>query len=274
MRGTLKRRPFSSRRVGIIPALAGNTSKSSTGSCPNRDHPRACGEHTTATRRLVRSPGSSPRLRGTLWQFARENATIWIIPALAGNTTDSVPRHHAVWDHPRACGEHPVLPAVHGDGGGSSPRLRGTRDRRERHVANQGIIPALAGNTIGPCVRARRGRDHPRACGEHPAWFPFLCLLLGSSPRLRGTLEFFAHGVFSFGIIPALAGNTLSLSCFGLIRWDHPRACGEHAARLIMLSIVLGSSPRLRGTPRRTACGATASGIIPALAGNTRWHSA
>ena len=279
---------------GIIPALAGNTKTPTFFKSACRDHPRACGEHVEELDRFMSQQGSSPRLRGTHDRNTSLGTLAGIIPALAGNTlaicagkcddmdhpracgntTDSVPRHHAVWDHPRACGEHPVLPAVHGDGGGSSPRLRGTRDRRERHVANQGIIPALAGNTIGPCVRARRGRDHPRACGEHPAWFPFLCLLLGSSPRLRGTLEFFAHGVFSFGIIPALAGNTLSLSCFGLIRWDHPRACGEHAARLIMLSIVLGSSPRLRGTPRRTACGATASGIIPALAGNTRWHSA
>ncbi len=217
----------------------------------------------------MRRYGSSPRLRGTLLIAFLGIMLFGIIPALAGNTRYCRQYMATVGDHPRACGEHAtdanaMLPIK-----GSSPRLRGTRALLAMSVNRVGIIPALAGNTVDVHRSSLMMRDHPRACGEHHWALRSRSPWTGSSPRLRGTLEFFAHGVFSFGIIPALAGNTLSLSCFGLIRWDHPRACGEHAARLIMLSIVLGSSPRLRGTPRRTACGATASGIIPALAGNT-----
>ena len=91
-----------------------------------------------------------------------------------------------------------------------------------------GIIPALAGNTADALKVRDLRKDHPRACGEHFNKLPDSIKGAGSSPRLRGTHRPGDIVGEIKGIIPALAGNTLSLSCFVLIAWDHPRACGEH----------------------------------------------
>ena len=192
-------------------------------------------------------------------------------------------------DHPRACGEHVISGLSFRSLLGSSPRLRGTPRAVHGYADKRGIIPALAGNTLLASAVYTPEGDHPRACGEHVSALPPATALRGSSPRLRGTLA--AHGRQDErpGIIPALAGNTASfdrsicsfrdhpracgehspetlLACH---QGDHPRACGEHRSDADRKIALLGSSPRLRGTPllhhrRRGQCG-----IIPALAGNT-----
>ncbi len=71
------------------------------------------------------------------------------------------------------------------------------------------------------------------------------------------------------GIIPALAGNTMWWCSIANRRWDHPRACGEHAYKLAQEKMLQGSSPRLRGTLGSRGASRFREGIIPALAGNT-----
>ena len=91
----------------------------------------------------------------------------------------------------------------------------------------------------------------------------------GSSPRLRGTHRHGGGGGDGMGIIPALAGNTRSSSpCVHSSR-DHPRACGEHSGDNTNRIELIGSSPRLRGTPVSISLMRPPPGIIPALAGNT-----
>ena len=112
-------------------------------------------------------------------------------------------------------------------------------------------------------------RDHPRACGEHLCQMFPLSRWLGSSPRLRGTLEHLVDHVAHRGIIPALAGNTLVTCWMRRAAWDHPRACGEHQLLCRLPRVGEGSSPRLRGTPGDWRNAFYGTGIIPALAGNT-----
>ena len=154
--------------------------------CP-RDHPRACGEHLRKSKNLTQREGSSPRLRGTLLVACSTHFRSGIIPALAGNTHRRSLLAHGSGDHPRACGEHASLEDGMVKTVGSSPRLRGTRGCARHRVWRGGIIPALAGNT--PRQRDRTGTrwDHPRACGEHLSGVWFTPLMMGSSPRLRGT---------------------------------------------------------------------------------------
>ena len=51
---------------------------------------------------------------------------------------------------------------------------------------------------------------------------------------------------------------------------DHPRACGEHCAGVVVAGGFEGSSPRLRGTQQLVVSRMPDAGIIPALAGNTQ----
>ncbi len=152
---------------GIIPALAGNTLLFSYGGGVWRDHPRACGEHFTSPLNKYGSEGSSPRLRGTRARRIRIRSDAGIIPALAGNTNGLTTQLVLLRDHPRACGEHlpRSMSAIRLTG--SSPRLRGTLTLPAIGPHEDGIIPALAGNTTRSTRRTRPPRDHPRACGEH-----------------------------------------------------------------------------------------------------------
>ena len=126
LRGTHGCRPTSAVRRGIIPALAGNTKSTSPIALHNWDHPRACGEHVTIPADAILTAGSSPRLRGTPDNHARNGRTGGIIPALAGNTFAVVAPHVPHWDHPRACGEHANSNNSKRSPPPSSPRLRGT----------------------------------------------------------------------------------------------------------------------------------------------------
>ena len=234
-----------------------------------RDHPRACGEHCEPPAVSVGGAGSSPRLRGTRRWRVPNGSRRGIIPALAGNTACRRPSARSAWDHPRACGEHAGVDPLTLSTVGSSPRLRGTRSFSSSSSALFGIIPALAGNTYPSMWSSATRWDHPRACGEHLVCSLKLVFSLGSSPRLRGTLEPWSRKHTHQGIIPALAGNTLcAMSCMS---WsgDHPRACGEHFSTVSPMSLTCGSSPRLRGTHPRLQGHGRHPGIIPALAGNT-----
>ena len=72
--------------IGIIPALAGNTSPSSPPPSWAEDHPRSRGEY----RAMMVFPslvwGSSPLSRGIRERCCHRSRGGGIIPALAGNT--------------------------------------------------------------------------------------------------------------------------------------------------------------------------------------------
>ena len=54
---------------------------------------------------------------------------------------------------------------------------------------------------------------------------------MGSSPRVRGSLEHIFSIENHDGIIPAGAGLTAPTNLCGYSRRDHPRGCGAHSKR-------------------------------------------
>ena len=152
---------------------------------------------------------------------------------------------------------------------GSSPRMRGTLSKTCTPRPELGIIPAYAGNTgVRQTGRPTDG-DHPRVCGEHPASYDAGIGGVGSSPRMRGTLQNAIEIRVGAGIIPAYAGNTTSYHLFRRDRRDHPRVCGEHFPQTRIDDFKQGSSPRMRGTRGKHFAWNLPLGIIPAYAGNT-----
>ena len=86
---------------------------------------------------------------------------------------------------------------------------------------------------------------------------------------MRGTPHQTGAKARPHGIIPAHAGNTPMFLKTARDMRDHPRACGEHDTPLHTPLNVIGSSPRMRGTPAQHRALLDESRIIPAHAGNT-----
>ena len=171
--------------------------------------------------------------------------------------------------HPRVCGEHMIVRAVTASGGGSSPRVRGTRHAEPAPDRSCRFIPACAGNTRSAPPTAAISPVHPRVCGEHLEGRMADVERDGSSPRVRGTLSARQCRGANRRFIPACAGNTWTPpGAVGPIS-VHPRVCGEHIEARRHATSPHGSSPRVRGTRLDSDRRAVAPRFIPACAGNT-----
>ena len=269
MRGTRGENPKGQLRGRFIPAYAGNTSGCRKNIIPDTVHPRVCGEHFPFSAGSAISSGSSPRMRGTLFLSFHMQSFLRFIPAYAGNTFSRKGKGNVGSVHPRVCGEHPPgsrNPVVNP---GSSPRMRGTRQRAPAITVRQRFIPAYAGNTFpgppAPCCRA----VHPRVCGEHDSEHPRSLSASGSSPRMRGTQPCGRLRLRRRRFIPAYAGNTPNAHRNCCLCAVHPRVCGEHVVVGCALFREHGSSPRMRGTRRGRLRSVSRARFIPAYAGNT-----
>ncbi len=133
--------------VRIIPAHAGQTYTCRWHPPARTDHPRACGANNASSMVTLSICGSSPRMRGKHMDDGRHHRRRRIIPAHAGQTRP--PTHGPVIraDHPRACGANQPLTVAVINTTGSSPRMRGKRDRHDREGRCGRIIPAHAGQT-------------------------------------------------------------------------------------------------------------------------------
>ena len=150
----------------ITPACAGNRSCRPMTIAFLTDHPRVCGEQPRARPSYMASPGSPPRVRGTACIFCPWYHTDRITPACAGNSRP-IHRRWCCWrDHPRVCGEQPLVLMGKTRAIGSPPRVRGTEIHAARQREYERITPACAGNSSGPMWWAISAWDHPRVCGE------------------------------------------------------------------------------------------------------------
>ena len=98
------------------------------------------------------SSGSSPRVRGTYARSVGHGRVSRFIPACAGNITVAVVIAGSVAVHPRVCGEHSRLFCRMARTNGSSPRVRGTCRQIGHRDAQRRFIPACAGNIVSACT--------------------------------------------------------------------------------------------------------------------------
>jgi len=192
-------------------------------------HPRARGEHFQSFTPHLHASGSSPRARGTLLGLHCGLDRLRFIPARAGNTANASISSLTL--------------------SGSSPRARGTHLPFHQPLAHRRFIPARAGNTRPGAEGHGGGPVHPRARGEHARGLVAGALLVGSSPRARGTPCVAGPEWGNARFIPARAGNT-------------SRICKTSPAQS-------GSSPRARGTRVPEGLLGGRLRFIPARAGNT-----
>ena len=192
----------------IIPAGAGRRGGDGRPRQIPWDHPRGCGEKTTAGARISPQPGSSPRVRGEETMTDKEHCDLGIIPAGAGRRRSYPPSSRTSRDHPRGCGEKLLDDDLKPAWEGSSPRVRGEVFGLAPPVWSPGIIPAGAGRRKMEAGRPARWRDHPRGCGEKTKMGSTLQKIMGSSPRVRGEAPSPSQPTSTPRIIPAGAGRS------------------------------------------------------------------
>ena len=131
------------------------------------------------------------------------------------------------------------------------------------------LIPACAGKTWSMTTSGAGNRAHPRVCGENGSSQLRALAGRGSSPRVRGKLSAKSSRSLCLGLIPACAGKTPGRRCASRARRAHPRVCGENSPIGGRLSLLRGSSPRVRGKLTVSPKKLDRPGLIPACAGKT-----
>ena len=131
----------------ITPAGAGKTAASVCRAFCFQDHPRRCGENPQASTYPRRREGSPPQVRGKLPGYARESPPQGITPAGAGKTVVKFHDCLSERDHPRRCGENPILSGTRTFRSGSPPQVRGKPAFKTCPHWQSRITPAGAGKT-------------------------------------------------------------------------------------------------------------------------------
>ena len=172
----------------IIPARAGFTHQYTEDGVLPGDHPRSRGVYNDAKFLSQWPQGSSPLARGLPPRLRAIPVVGGIIPARAGFTTFPAPPVGPERDHPRSRGVYGRLPGQSSMVAGSSPLARGLRLVGDPGEAQERIIPARAGFTMGSCRGTRLPGDHPRSRGVYPEGRGPAGRRRGSSPLARGLL--------------------------------------------------------------------------------------
>ena len=288
-RGKLGRHRDGIQDRGLIPAHAGKTRDSVTGTGRLRAHPRSRGENYVypfRTRRAGAHPrsrgenvvtaclpafarGSSPLTRGKLSAFGGDGPSMRLIPAHAGKTVRSAAVLALIRAHPRSRGENAGKQQRTSRLRGSSPLTRGKQRREGGGRAAGGLIPAHAGKTRLSNSSSCQGRAHPRSRGENRFLSSLDTRQQGSSPLTRGKLRDERRAVLRDGLIPAHAGKTFAPSTSTHVSRAHPRSRGENLRTQPTRWARSGSSPLTRGKLTTTSDRPSRAGLIPAHAGKT-----
>ena len=166
-------------------------------------------------------------MRGKAVNFVPFHLCEGITPARAGKSQWLNGNATAGKDHPRACGEKCPISCKVLSEAGSPPRVRGKDDARLALASIVGITPARAGKSAIQCCILLVFQDHPRACGEKKKAMVDKVAFGGSPPRVRGKEMQKPAMRCICRITPARAGKSPTQQRKELLRWDHPRACGE-----------------------------------------------
>ena len=248
VRGTVCLRRSHLYVARFIPACAGNRRKTSDSELTGAVHPRVCGEQIQKIPDSGPHDGSSPRVRGTDLREFLGTADKRFIPACAGNSISAALSAISLPVHPRVCGEQFFLSSHSRRSIGSSPRVRGTVCSSTSRFYASRFIPACAGNSVDDKQFQVSQPVHPRVCGEQIPALKLAISKTGSSPRVRGTDAAGRRQSLLCRFIPACAGNRAPRTAGKFVRSVHPRVCGEQVPSVLITTMVVGSSPRVRGT--------------------------
>ena len=192
----------------LIPAWAGKTSRPCSAPAAGAAHPRVGGENLPNIGQSAGRDGSSPRGRGKPHTILLQLIHKRLIPAWAGKTVPSSHTGSGTPAHPRVGGENRRRLRFARAPGGSSPRGRGKRLRRQGGRVRHRLIPAWAGKTSTWFSLTVILSAHPRVGGENRLDYRDASCGPGSSPRGRGKRHPVGGADRGGRLIPAWAGKT------------------------------------------------------------------
>ena len=198
----------------ITPASAGKSTPVELYHDKVKDHPRECGEKPILILRITWLQGSPPRVRGKVHVCYCSLVRSGITPASAGKSQL----------------EKMVTIFLQG----SPPRVRGKAPAQQQPERGRRITPASAGKSECRTPEWPDCRDHPRECGEKWVDKIMSVIVLGSPPRVRGKERPDRRKPNGTGITPASAGKSPSTGGTAALSEDHPRECGEKAAKRLL----------------------------------------
>ena len=138
--------------------------------------------------------------------------------------------------------------------------MPGRSGTRSSPSPNSSSLAAMSRNTPG----------HPRVGGEQSGATGWTQTAAGSSPRGRGTVSDAGLLRCPGRVIPAWAGNRVSMAAMASAASGHPRVGGEQVNARACGQVDDGSSPRGRGTDGVGHRAVEFGRVIPAWAGNRR----
>ena len=147
VRGKVAERCYTDCACGITPACAGKRTRRLQMRQDERDHPRVCGEKSSATGSALVLSGSPPRVRGKVVRLPLPAVGGRITPACAGKSTCLILFDTLLKDHPRVCGEKLVYNVLYYACKGSPPRVRGKAGQNGIFRPGGRITPACAGKS-------------------------------------------------------------------------------------------------------------------------------
>ena len=194
--------------LGLIPAHAGKTRRTTPSLSSPPAHPRSRGENLELRHDVGLEPGSSPLTRGKLGARSRDGHLGRLIPAHAGKTWSCRSRSACPSAHPRSRGENSAAFGWINGSLGSSPLTRGKLIHASDWIAPDRLIPAHAGKTHVMSRVTWRVTAHPRSRGENASKSTPIRSPYGSSPLTRGKRHHGDKGTRCRRLIPAHAGKT------------------------------------------------------------------
>ena len=217
--------------------------------------------------------GLSPLARGNRDFFHASGASGGPIPAGAGQPAPAPRSFRADWAYPRWRGATVPMPSALQGIKGLSPLARGNPVRPVVELVHHGPIPAGAGQ---PAPRL----ESSASLGAYPRWRGATTSLIlarqvgrGLSPLARGNLTQHPQLIHANGPIPAGAGQPGWSGWIGCASRAYPRWRGATLMRRRTYAFTAGLSPLARGNRIQTDRGPSASGPIPAGAGQPRWRA-
>ena len=257
--------------VGSIPAWAGEPEPGDRVLGPRRVYPRVGGGAWSMLFVMISPAGLSPRGRGSQVGRVRDARPGGSIPAWAGE-----PIVNGITGLPTG-----VYPRVGGGAGqdwwseadqrGLSPRGRGSHSVTRTNAPSSGSIPAWAGEPHEGQAGVGKRTVYPRVGGGACERLGVEALVMGLSPRGRGSRGYRPSTPPPPGSIPAWAGEPFQAARPGSASRVYPRV-GGGALRVARPEVRDGGlSPRGRGSPKNVAPSSVWTGSIPAWAGEPRW---